>query len=112
MKLYGRDKVVVGDLVFPKHVTQDIDMESTEIEPDLQLLDGVDSPAADADSGGVALEGEGDGEEGDEEAEEEGRDAKRSRKCRESLPEVHVVTEEDVEKETFDVTEVVLPMPG
>lgn len=42
----------------------------------------------------------------------ESREAKRARKTREALPEVHVVTAEDVKQGTFELTDVVLPMPG
>lgn len=115
--LYGREAAVVGDLVFPKDSPVDID--STTAEPEPEAADGNDATNAsasasaddaEADAGAESAEVNGEGEGGDEEA--EGRDAKRARKCRDALLDVHVVTQEDVDKGTFKITDVILPLPG
>lgn len=124
IEVYGRDKVVEGDLVFPKHLkTAEVDII---LEPKVEMTSLGESTDA-ANAAAPATEAEG-GEEQAEEAEEaeetenvdgadeteetESREAKRARKTREALPEVHVVTAQDVEQGTFGITDVVLPMPG
>lgn len=109
---YGREGVVEGDLVFPKHVNVE-EVESILVDPDVamgaqdQLLNSTEA----AGEGGEGNEG-GEGDEGDESDVANTREAKRARKTQEGLPEVHVVTQEDVKKGIFDITDVVLPMPG
>lgn len=121
IEVYGRDKVVEGDLVLPKHLkTTEVD---SILEPKVEMTGLGESADADA---APAIEAErGEEEEGEAEAEEtekadgadeteetESREAKRARKTREALPEVHVVTAQDIEQGTFGITDVVLPMPG
>lgn len=92
IKLYGREGVVEGDLVFPP------DVAVMEEDPIL-----IEAPAS-VDE--IAVLGDGDQEgEGDPEA-------KRAKKGPPRLPPVHVVTKEDVEAGTFQLTDVILPMPG
>lgn len=80
--------------MFPKDVAVDID--SNLVEPVVEILSSKD--------GGVGSGGADDTL--------EGRDAKRAKTAGSNLPEVHVVTAEDVENGTFQLTDVVLPMPG
>lgn len=96
--------MVEGDLVFPKNMTVDVD--SVFQEPDVEIADHDAAEASGADEGG---RGDGDVEVA---GAEEDRDTKRAKKTRQSLPEVHVVTKEDVDNKTFALTDVVLPMPG
>lgn len=71
---------------------------ATLVEPEVTLDAG-------GSNGGV-----GDEEGGEEAA--DGREAKRPKSSRAPLPSVHVVTREDVDAGTFELTDVVLPMPG
>lgn len=97
IELYGRDGVVKGDLVFPKDSA--VDLDDALMEPQIEI--------AAADEAAVGVHGCGGGEEG-----VENTDAKRAKTTRAPLPSVHVVTKEDMEKGTFELTDVVLPMPG
>ena len=103
MKLYGREGAVEGDLVFPKDSSANPD--ATLVEPEVQIL-----------ATGEALPGPGVGGDGGEEAgvgdSAENREVKRAKTVRAPLPDVHVVTKEDVEQEAFRMSDVVLPMPG
>lgn len=67
-------------------------------DPDADLLDA---------EGGALLSFEGESEKAGE-----SRDAKRPKKTPSRLPEVHIVTKDDVDKGAFGLTDVVLPMPG
>lgn len=80
--------------MFPKGVAVDID--SNLVEPSVEILSGKNGGVG---SGGV-------------EDTAEGRETKRAKTAGAGLPEVHVVTAEDVENGTFKLTDVVLPMPG
>lgn len=97
--MYGREGVVEGDLVFPKDSA--VSEESSVADPDADLLDA---------EGGALLSFEGEADEGEEAI--ESRDAKRPKKTPARLPEVHIVTKDDVDKGAFGLTDVVLPMPG
>eukprot|EP00752_Nemacystus_decipiens_P003898 g3578.t3 len=92
IKLYGREGVVEGDLVFPP------DVLAVEDDPIL-----IDAPATVDDAAAL---GDGD-QEGDGDPE-----AKRAKRGPTPLPRVHAVTKEDVKAGTFQLTDVILPMPG
>lgn len=101
---------MAGDLVFPRHSTVDIDSEL--FEPEVEIVADAEGSTEEG-GGGLQADGGGDeeGGEGVEDA-DDSRDTKRARKCQKSLPEVHVVTSEDVDSGAFNITDVVLPMPG
>lgn len=88
-----------GDLVFPKDsATAVLDDNNNNDDGDEPLTNpGEEDAGADA-----AGEGEGEGE----------PEAKRAKTFGAPVPPVHVVTKEDVEQGTFQLTDVVLPMPG
>lgn len=95
IKLYGREGVVEGDLVFPKDSAAVLDDND---EPVLELVNTASEASADAKGEDADVGGEGEPE------------AKRAKTG--GVPAVHVVTKEDVEQGTFLLTDVVLPMPG
>ena len=106
IELYGREGAVEGDLVFPRNSASNTDVTLTD--PGTDVLDSEAEEAAEDDEGGA---------DEDEEAAEmsrdpEAREPKRPKRTPARLPDVHVVTKEDVEKGAFRLTDVVLPMPG
>ncbi|CAN0053154.1 unnamed protein product, partial [Laminaria digitata] len=103
VKLYGREGAVEGDLVFPKDSSTNPD--ATLVEPEVHILNTQEaSPGVGAGGGGGEEAGAGDSA--------ENREVKRAKTVRAPLPDVHVVTKEDVEEGVFRLSDVVLPMPG
>ncbi|CAM9509268.1 unnamed protein product [Discosporangium mesarthrocarpum] len=100
VKTYGVSKVVAGDLIIPKGISSE--------DP----LDLVAEPALECEEGGAASMEEVLAVAEEEKEEEEGRAAKRVRQSSSNLPAAHVVTEEEARNRTFQVVDVVLPMPG
>lgn len=103
VKLYGRDGVVEGDLVFPQDSAA-VEADAVFAEPAGEIDSAAAGALAAVDGGAAADTGDGEGEEDPE--------AKRAKKGKTSLPPVHVVTKKDVEEGKFRLTDVVLPMPG
>lgn len=85
--------------------------KSSAVEVDSTLAEPVQTTLAAGETASTELVGEEDVGEG-EGGEGGGWQAKRAKTERAPLPEVHVVTKEDVESLTFKLTDVVLPMPG
>lgn len=104
VKLYGWEGAVEGDLVFPKNASAS-SPDAMLAEPEV-LIDAQEEA-----SPGVG-EDRGAGEEAAAGDSLEKREVKRAKTVRAPLPEVHVVTKEDVESGVFRLSDVVLPMPG